>query len=138
MKLLQCHKIDFHKSNKSAERMISHYWYFKDTGFTYQPYVCNKCHDLSMFVRDLKDLTILKIKGVDYRCYVFNMSKKEAIKLVNNSKLGNKGVLQWILVQIKQLLKQLKKVHLEELILDTFFLVLMVSGIKNNGKNLMF
>ena len=24
---------------------------------------------------------ILKVKGVDYRCYVFNMSKKEAIKL---------------------------------------------------------
>ena len=28
--------------------------------------------------------------------------------------------------------------HLEELILDTFVLVLMVSGINNNGKNLMF
>ena len=36
---------------------------------------------------------ILKIKGVDYRCYVFNMSKKEAIKLLNNSNLDNKGVL---------------------------------------------
>ena len=36
---------------------------------------------------------ILKVKGVDYRCYVFNMSKKEAIKLLNNSKLANKGVL---------------------------------------------
>ena len=32
-----------------------------------------------MVVQDLKDLIILKRKGVDYRCYVFNMSKKEVI-----------------------------------------------------------
>ena len=41
--------------------MICHYWYFKDIGFKYQPYVCNKCHDLSMVVQDLKHLMILKI-----------------------------------------------------------------------------
>ena len=85
--------IDFDKSDKSVECMICHYWYFKDIGFKYQPCVCNKCHDLSKVVQDLKYLMILKVKGVDYRCYVFNMSKKEAIKLLNNSKLANKGVL---------------------------------------------
>ena len=73
--------------------MICHYWYFKDIGFKYQPYVCNKCHDLSVVVQDLKDLMILKIKGVGYKCYVFNMSKKEAIKLLNNYQLDNKRVL---------------------------------------------
>ena len=31
----------------------------------------------------------------------------------------------------------IKKVHLEELILETFILVLMVNGTKNHGKNLM-
>ena len=36
---------------------------------------------------------ILNIKGVDYRCYVFNMSKNDAIKLLNNSMLDNKRVL---------------------------------------------
>ena len=85
--------IDFDKSNKSVECMICHYWYFKDIGFKYQPYVCYKCHDLSMAVKDLKDLMILKIKGVDYRCHVFNMSKNDAIKLLNNCWLDNKGVL---------------------------------------------
>ena len=69
--------IDFDKSNKSVEYTICHYWYFKDIGVKYQPYVSNKCHDLSMVVQDLKDLMILKIKGFDYRFYVFNMSKKE-------------------------------------------------------------
>ena len=73
--------------------MICHSWYIKDIGFKCQPYFCNKCHDLSMVVQDLKDLMILKIKGVDYRCYVVNMSKKDTISLLNNSVLDNKGVL---------------------------------------------
>ena len=33
--------IDINKSNKSNECMISHYWYFKDIGFKFQPYACN-------------------------------------------------------------------------------------------------
>ena len=35
----------------------------------------------------------------------------------------------------KRLLKELEKVRLEVLILETFILVLMGSGIKNRGKN---
>ena len=73
--------------------MICHYWYFKDIGYKYEPYVCNGCHDLSMIVYDLNDFMILNRKGVDYRCYVFNMSKSDAINLLNNSVLDNKRVL---------------------------------------------
>ena len=32
--------IDFDKSDKLKERMICHYWYFKDIGYKYEPYVC--------------------------------------------------------------------------------------------------
>ena len=85
--------IDLNKSDTSKECMICPYWYFKDIGCKYQPYVCNKCHDLSMVVYDLKDLMILNIKGVDYRCYIFNMSKNDAINLINISVLDNKGEL---------------------------------------------
>ena len=46
-----------------------------------------------MVVYDLKDFMILNIKGVDYRCYIFNMSKNDAVNLLNNSVLDNKGVL---------------------------------------------
>ena len=46
-----------------------------------------------MVVYNLKKFMILNIKGVDYRCYVFNMGKNNAIKLLNNSWLDNKGVL---------------------------------------------
>ena len=46
-----------------------------------------------MVIYDLNDFMILNIKGVDYRCYVFNMSKNNAVKLLNNSVLDNEGVL---------------------------------------------
>ena len=58
-------RIDLNKSDKSKECMICHYWYFKDIGYKYEPYVCNRCHDLSMVVYDLKGFMILNIKGVD-------------------------------------------------------------------------
>ena len=73
--------------------MICHYWYCKDIGYKYEPYVCNRCHDLLMLVYNLKNFMILNRKGVDYRCYVFNMSKNDAITLLNNSVLDNKGLL---------------------------------------------
>ena len=66
--------------------MICHYWYFKDIGYEYEQYVCNECHGLSMMVYDLDDFMILNMKGVDYRCFVFNMRKiNDLIKLLNNS-----------------------------------------------------
>ena len=57
--------IDFCKTNKLVERMICHYWYFKDIAFKYQQYVCNGCHDFSMIVQKLDDFVILRVKGVD-------------------------------------------------------------------------
>ena len=33
--------IDVNKINLSKECDICHYWYFKDIGFKYQPYLCN-------------------------------------------------------------------------------------------------
>ena len=85
--------IDFDKTNNSVECMICHYWYFNDIGFKYQPYICHGCHDFSMTVQKLDDFVILGVKGVDYRCCVVNMSKKDAVSLLNNSVLDNKGVL---------------------------------------------
>ena len=82
---------DFDNSDTSKECMICHYWYFKDIGYKYEPHVCNKCYDLLMVVYDRKNFMILNIKGVDYRCYGFNMSRSDAINLLNNSWLDNKG-----------------------------------------------
>ena len=37
---------DVNKSNLSKECYICHYWYFKDIGFKYEPYLYNECQDL--------------------------------------------------------------------------------------------
>ena len=85
--------IDLNKSDKSKECMICHYWYFKDIGYKYEPYVYNGCHDLSMMAYELKNIAILNVKRVDYRCVLWNMTQNDAINLLNNSWLDNKGVL---------------------------------------------
>ena len=44
-------------------------------------------------VYDLDDFIMLNIKRIDYRCFVWNISKSDAIKMLNNSKLDDKGIL---------------------------------------------
>ena len=55
-------EIDFNNSDKSKECMICHYWCFKDSGFKYQPYFCNGCHDFSMTVQNLSGFFIVAVK----------------------------------------------------------------------------
>ena len=40
--------IDFNKTTASKECDICHYWYFLHKTFKFQPYKCNRCHDLLM------------------------------------------------------------------------------------------
>ena len=49
------------KKEDSVKCMICGYWYFKDIGFKYQPYVCNNCDDFSMTVINLSDFFIVNI-----------------------------------------------------------------------------
>ena len=63
--------------------MVCHYWYFKDIGSRYQPYVSNGCHNFSMIVENLDNFIISRVKGVDHRCCVVNMSKKDVVNLLN-------------------------------------------------------
>ena len=85
--------INLNKSDKQKECLICYYWYFQDIGYKHQPDVCKGCHDLSIMFYYLNDFMVLNIKGISYRCYVFNMSKNNAVTLLNNSVLDNKGVL---------------------------------------------
>ena len=72
--------------------MICYYWYFSD-GFKYQPYVCNRCHGFRMVVQNINDFFILTVKNVGYRVCIANIDKKDAINVLNNSNLHDKGVL---------------------------------------------
>ena len=70
--------------------MICHYWYFLNLNYTYEPEVCNGCQDLSRMPHELKDIAMLNVKGNDYRCVIWNITRNYAINRLNNSKLDDK------------------------------------------------
>ena len=42
---------------------------------------------------ELKNIVILTIKGVDYRCILWGIKKSEAVNILHNPVLEDKGVL---------------------------------------------
>ena len=83
--------IDINKSNdKSKECDICHYWYFLDKNFSYQPHLCNGCHNLMQKAMSFNDVAIVSVKGNDYRIHVWYMSKDDATSIVHNSNLIDK------------------------------------------------
>ena len=97
-------EIDINKTSASKECMLCYYWYFKDVGYKFEPRVCNKCHDVLMTAYELKNIAILNVKSVDYRCIFWGISRNEAVDILNNSVLEDRVFYKWILVQIRQLL----------------------------------
>ena len=91
MKMLQYEKfdvsegIDINKTSPSKECMLCHYWYFKNVSYKCEPHVCNKFYDILVTAYELKNIAILTIKGVDYRCILWGISKNEAVNILNNS-----------------------------------------------------
>ena len=76
------------------EYNICHYWYIKDIGFKYEPYLCNGCHDLMQKAMGFNNLAVVYIKKNSYRIHFWYMSKHDAIDIMNGSNLVyKKGVL---------------------------------------------
>ena len=99
IKMLQHEKIsvsegiDINRTNASKECMLCHYWYFKDVGFKFGPHFCNESHEVLMTAYELKNIAILKVKGVDFRCILWGIIREEAVNRMNNSLLEDKGAL---------------------------------------------
>ena len=83
--------IDVKKTSKSKEWNICHYSYFLNRGFKFQPDVYNGCHDLLMMSRNLSDNPVLNIKGSDCCCIISNLTKSEAINIMQNTGFTKKG-----------------------------------------------
>ena len=82
--------IDINKTSASKKCDICHYWYFLDKNFSYEPYLCNGCHDLMQKAMSFNNVAIVSIKGNDYRIHFWYMSKDEAISIMHNSNLNEK------------------------------------------------
>ena len=74
--------IDVTKTSESEECDICHYWYFLNKVFKFQPNICNGCHDLLMMSMNLSNIAILNIKSAGYCCIISEISKNEAINLM--------------------------------------------------------
>ena len=83
--------IDVNKTSVSKECDVCDYWYFLNHSFTFQPNVCNICHDLSMMTIILTNIAILNIKDSDYPCVTSLISKNDVINLMENAYLNEKS-----------------------------------------------
>ena len=62
-------EINVNKTSASKECDICHYWYFKDIGLMYEPYLCNDYHDLMQKAMSFNDVAIVYVKGRAYRIH---------------------------------------------------------------------
>ena len=51
--------INVNKTSASKECHICHFWYFKDIGFRYEPYLWNGCHDLMQKAMSFNNVAIV-------------------------------------------------------------------------------
>ena len=72
--------------------MICHYCFFNH-GFKFQDSICNGCHDLTMLSLNIRNTAVITVKNVDYHCIIHNISKSEAINLLENSVLQDRGYI---------------------------------------------
>ena len=81
--------IDVNKTSASKECMLCHYWYFKMLDLN-----LNHMFVISVLTTayELKNIAILNVKGVDFKCILWVISRDEVNRL-NNSVLEDKGVL---------------------------------------------
>ena len=66
---------------------------FFSHGFKFQDSVCNCCHDLTMLGVNLNDVAVITAKVVYYRCIIYNISKSDAIHLLENFMLDDRAYI---------------------------------------------
>ena len=70
--------IDVNKSYESKECTLCHYWYFLDKNFSYGPYLCDGCYNMTQKCNKLKNIAIIHIKKSVYRiCFLFMKNMKQ-------------------------------------------------------------
>ena len=65
-------------------------WFFNH-GFKFQDSACNCCHYLLMLCVNTSNIAIITVKGHDLCCIIHDISKSEAIKLLEDSVLDDPG-----------------------------------------------
>ena len=84
-------EIDPAKNTGSKECIVCHYWF--NHGFKFQNSACNVCHDFPMLCPNISDIGTITVKAVDCGDIIHGISKSEAIHLLENSVLDDRGYI---------------------------------------------
>ena len=84
-------RIDIKKTNASKKSGICYYWYFLDKSLKREPYLCNGVHNLMKYAMNFNNVTIVFVKGSDYRICFWYTSKYDAINITKNCDLNEKS-----------------------------------------------
>ena len=72
--------------------MVCHYW-FLNYGLKFQGCVSNGCHDLLMHCVNISNIAVITVKGADYCCIIYVITKSNAITLLKNYVLADRGYI---------------------------------------------
>ena len=78
----------------SRRRSLCKFYYFLDKNFSYGPFLCNGCYDMSLKAVSMQNLTITNHNGNHYHVNFAFISKKDAYNLIKNATIiDKKGTL---------------------------------------------
>ena len=81
-------------SQINKKSMLCHYRCFLYKNFSYGPYLCDGCYNMTQKCNELKNIAIIRIKKSVHRIFFLLMSKREAKTLMANSNvIDKKGFL---------------------------------------------
>ena len=72
------------------ECSLCKFYYFLDKNFSYRPFLCNGCHDMSLKAISMQNLAIMNHNGNAYRVNLAFMRKKDAFNLIKNAVIIDK------------------------------------------------
>ena len=78
----------------------SAFWFFKDIGLKYEPYLCNGCHDLIQKSVSFNNVAILYVKGNAYRIHFWVYEQRWCHWHNENSNLVDKNRVFYIFFHI--------------------------------------
>ena len=80
---------------------ICHYWYFLNRNLKYEPYLSNGFHYLIQEAISLNDVTMISVKGSDYKINICYRCKNDTKHVIKNYNLNEKRGLLWIFIIYK-------------------------------------
>ena len=87
--------IDINKCEETSKKCsLCIFYYFLNKNFSYGPFLCNGCYDMSLKAVIMQNLTIINHNGNHYCVNFVFISKKNAYNLIKNATIiDKKGAL---------------------------------------------